>query len=131
MFVFIYVCTCVLYSFTMPGMNKRAIRKVHPLLKIISSLGAEERRVLLHYLTHDACEGIYECIENGLTNHTLGEEDKRSLRKSLSPQKNKFRMLLKEHDPHKKQRALVQVGDGVGLILNKVVPLLGEYLGEK
>ena len=107
----------VLYKSKMPGMNKRAIRKVHPLLKIISSLGAEERRVLLHYLTHDACEGIYECIE--------------TLRKSLSPQKNKFRMLLKEHDPHKKQRALVQVGDGVGLILNKVVPLLGEYLGEK
>jgi len=45
------------------------------------------------------------------------------------PQKNKFRKLIKERNPEKKKRALLQVGDGVGLILETVVPLLGEYLG--
>ena len=125
---FVYLRVCSVHP-TMPGMNKRAIKKVHPLLKIISKLGADERRVLLHYLTHDACEGIYECIQNGLTNPTLREEDKRLLHTSLLPQKNKFRKLIKERNPEKKKRALLQVGDGVGLILETVVPLLGEYLG--
>lgn len=109
-------------------MNKRAIRKVHPLLQIISKLSADERNVLLHYLTHDACDGIYECVENGLNNHTLREEDKRLLHKSLSPQKHKFRRLIKERDPEKKKQVLLQLGEGVGLILEKTVPLLGDFL---
>jgi hypothetical protein len=109
-------------------MSKRAIRKVHPLLKIISRLGNDERQVLIHFLTHEACEGIYECIQNGLTNPTLKEEDKRELHNSLLPQKNKFRRLLKESHPEKKKRTLLQVGEGAGLILEKVVPLLEEFL---
>lgn len=112
-------------------MNKRAIRKVHPLLQIISKLGAEERSVLLHFLNHDACEGLYQCVENGLTNPTLREDDKRELHAKLLPHKKKFRRLIKERDPEKKKRALLQVGDGVGLILEKVVPLLSEYLSEQ
>ena len=109
-------------------MNKRSIRKAYPLLKVISKLEPGERQVVFQYLTHDACEGIYECIHNGLTNPTLEDEDKRLLHKSLVPQKNKFRKLLKERDPEKKKRSLIQVGAGVGLILERVVPLLEEYL---
>ena len=109
-------------------MNKRAIRKLHPLLEIISRLENEERRVLIHFLTHEACEGIYECIQNGLTNPTLKEEDKRELHQNLLPQKNKFRKLLKESHPERKKQTLLQVGEGAGLILRKVVPLLKEFL---
>lgn len=122
---------CMYKCLLLSKMNKRAIRKVHPLLKIVNKLGVEERQVLIHYLTHDACEGIYECIQNGLTNPTLRDEDKRELHQTLTPQKNQFRKLLKECDPVKKKKALVQVGEGVGLILEKVVPLLEEYLQTK
>lgn len=121
----------LMFSLHATMLNKRAIKKVHPVLKLISTLGVEERRVLLHYLTHEACEGIYECIQNGLTNPTLCEEDRRSLHSRLLPQKNKFRKLIKERDPVKKKRALIQVGDGAGLLLEKVVPLLGKYLESK
>jgi hypothetical protein len=112
-------------------MNKRAIRKVHPLLKIINGLGNEERQVLIHFLTHEACEGIYECVRNGLTNHTLRDEDKQQMQTSLNPHKGKFRKLLAEEDPERKKRALMQVGEGVGLILEKTVPLLDSYLQSK
>lgn len=112
-------------------MNKRDIRRLHPLLKVISKLGEPDRKVLLQYLSHDGCEGIYECIHNGLTNPTLREEDRRVMQQSLKTHKNKFRKLLKEQDPAKKKRALLQVGEGVGLILEKVVPLLDEYLQTK
>jgi hypothetical protein len=109
-------------------LNKRTIRKVHPLLQIISKLGSEERQVLIHFLTHEACEGIYECVKNGLNNHTLRDEDKELMHQSLSPHKSKFRKLLHEHDPVKKKRTLLQLGEGIGLILEKTVPLLGDYL---
>jgi hypothetical protein len=109
-------------------LNKRAIRKVHPLLKIISSLGKEEQQVLLHYLTHEGCDGVYECVENGLRNTTFNPEDRQMMQQSLLPQKNKFKRLLKEQDPQKKKRALMQVGEGIGVILEKTVPLLGKYL---
>jgi hypothetical protein len=112
-------------------MNKREIRKLHPLLKIISKLPENERQVLLRYLTHDGCKGIYECIHNGLTNPTLREEDKNQMRASLIARKQKFRRLLKESNPDKKKQALLQVGEGVGLILEKVVPLLEQYLKSK
>lgn len=112
-------------------MNKREMRKLYPLLKVISKLGEPDRQVLLQYLTHDGCEGIYECIHNGLTNPTLREEDRRAMQESLNAQKRKFRKLLKEADPAKKKQALLQVGSGVGLILGKVVPLLDDYLQSK
>jgi hypothetical protein len=110
------------------GLSKKTMRRCHPLLKIISALGDEERKVLTHFLTHEACEGIYECIQNGLMNPTLPEEDKREMHERLLPQKNKFRKLIKEEDPEKKKRALMQLGEGAGFIVQKVFPLLDKYL---
>jgi hypothetical protein len=111
-------------------MNKREMRKLYPLLKIVSKLPDDEKKILLHYLSHDGCRGIYECIQNGLTNPTLTSEDKNALQSQLFRHKNKFRKLLKEQDPEKKKRVLLQVGEGVGLILDKVVPLLHDFLNK-
>ena len=107
------------------------MQKVHPLLKIISKLSDGERKVLFPFLTHEGCDGIYECVHNGLSNPTLNEEDRRDLNQKLLPQKNKFRKLIKESDPVRKKRALLQVGEGVGLLVEKVVPLLEDYLQSK
>lgn len=111
-------------------MTKKEMRKVLPLLKILHSLSAEERTHILRFLTHEACEGVYECVSNGLTNPTLREEDQRELHQALAPQKNKFRRLIKQSDPEKKKRALLQVGAGAGLILEKVFPILEEYISK-
>ena len=122
------MCTIISSTLAFKMMNKKGIRKVSPLLKILNSLGNEERQVVIHFLTHEGCEGIYECIQNGLTNPTLKEEDKRELQQHLLPQKNKFRKLLKETRPEKKKQTLLQVGEGAGLIIKKVLPLLEEFL---
>jgi hypothetical protein len=112
-------------------MNKREMKKLYPLLKIMSKLPPDEKKVLLHYLSHDGCRGVYECVENGLTNPTLTREDKSAMHANLMRHKNKFRRLLKEEDPDKKKRVLLQVGEGVGFILEKVVPLLEEFVNKK
>ena len=115
----------------MERMNRKSLKKLHPLLKIISKLSNEEKQVLLRYLNHEGCRGIYECVHNGLTNPTLSPEDKDEMRNNLAAKKNWYRKLLKETDPVRKQQALLQVGEGVGLILEKVVPLLDNYLSAK
>ena len=129
----LYVCKSFYVLFVkMKQMNKRVMRKMHPLLKIISKLKVEDRRVILHYLTHEGCEGIYECIGNALWNPTLRKTDQLFLQEKLTPQKFKLRNLMKETDPVKKKRALLQVGEGTtGLILNKVIPLLDDFLKQE
>lgn len=107
------------------------MRKLLPLLNFFSKLNMEEKKVLMHFLDHEGCQGLYECITNGLTNTTLREDDQRFLHENLVQDKNKFRKLIKECDPEKKKRQLLQVGEGAGLIVEKVVPLLEEYLQSK
>lgn len=111
--------------------NKRSMKKIYPLLRVLSKLSPADRQAVICNLTHNSCDGIYACIENGLTNPTLREEDKKMLQQNLIPQKKLFRKLLKTQDPEKKKRTLLQVGEGAGLILEKVVPLLGDYLNSK
>lgn len=110
------------------GMSKQTLRKVHPLLEIFSKLSGSEKKVLLHFLTHEGCEGIYECINNALENDSLGDTEKRFLLQSLSPQKKKLRRLQNLTDPAKKKKSLLQVGEGVGVIVDTVVPLIRDYL---
>ncbi len=112
-------------------MNKRSMKKVFPLLRVLSKLSPKEREAVICHLMHSACDGIYACIENGLTNPTLKDADKRQLQTDLIPHKRTFRRLIKEKSPEKKKRHLLKVGDGAGLILEKVVPLLQEYLEPK
>lgn len=104
------------------------MRRLYPLLQILFSLNPEERAVLLKHLTHEACEALCECVKNGLTNPTLSAEDQRELHQELAPHKQKYRRLLVERDPAKQKKTLLQVGTGVSLILDKVFPLLGNYI---
>lgn len=112
-------------------MDKKTMRKLYPLLKVLNKLSAGDKNILLRYLTHDGCEGIYECVHNALTNPTLCPNDKQDLQKNLIAKKRAYRRLLKESDPVKKKQVLLQVGDGIGLILEKVVPLLDNHLQPK
>lgn len=106
------------------------MRKMFPLLKSIPTLGDEERNTLLRHLSNEACSCVLQCVWNGLTNPTLSEDDRRVLRQELAPQKKKFRKLFRQLDPTKQRQTLLQVGAGAGLILEKVLPLLDDTLGD-
>jgi hypothetical protein len=109
-------------------MNKKEIKTVYPLLKIISKLSEQERSILLRYLNHRGCDGIYECIHNGLCNSTLPETERKRLAEKLLKDKKNYRFLLNSSDPTKRQQKLVQVGGSLGTILDTVLPLLSSYL---
>jgi Mg/Co/Ni transporter MgtE len=113
-------------------MNKRQLRKVFPLLRILQQLGEVERQIVLCYLTSEGCEGIYECIDNALYNSTLSKVDRQKIVEVLRKNKNKYRCLVrKDVDKGRRHRTLCKVGDGVGIILSIVLPLIEEYLKKK
>jgi hypothetical protein len=113
-------------------MNKRKMKNLYPLFKIISKLSEEERRVLLRYLNHEGCEGIYECVDNALCNKSLPDEEQKNLASKLSNEKKLYRFIL-DKDKHisKKQKKLVQVGGSLGTVLEIVLPLLSQFIADK
>lgn len=110
--------------------SRQRMRKLFPLLKILNSLDIEERTILLPYLTHEGCEGVYDCVYNGVMNPTLRAEDRQELHRVLIPHKRKLRRLLAEQDPAKKKRALLQLGAGASLLIEKVFPVLNEFVSK-
>jgi hypothetical protein len=111
-------------------MNKKQIKPVYPLLKILSKLSDSERQVLLPYLNHGGCEGIYECIHNGLCNSSLPAAERKKLACRLLKDKSKYRFLIRSKDPEARRKKLIQVGGSVGAILSTVLPLLSDFVGE-
>jgi hypothetical protein len=113
-------------------MNKRKLGKVFPLLQIVAKLSEGERQVLLCYLNYDACDGIYECVFNALYNTTLPQSEKKHILTFLKKNKKRYRCLVnKDETSLKKHKTLQKVGDGVGVILNSVLPLVDNYLKKK
>jgi hypothetical protein len=113
-------------------MNKRKMKNLYPLLKIISKLTDEERRVLLQYLNHEGCEGIYECVDNALCNKSLPDEQRQDLASKLSEEKKLYRFIVDENkNSLKKQKKLVQVGGSLGTVLQVVLPLLSQFIANK
>jgi hypothetical protein len=113
-------------------MNKRKLGKVFPLLQIVAKLTEGERQVLLCYLNYDGCDGIYECVHNALYNTTLPQSEKKNILTLLKKNKKRYRCLVNKNEkPLKKYKTLQKVGDGVGVILNTILPLLDNYLKKK
>jgi hypothetical protein len=111
-------------------MNKSKLKKLFPLLKILRSLSEEDRNVVLPFLTHEGCEGLYDCVYNGLWNETL--TDRGDIQKRLGKNKHKFRRLLDERvSSEKKKKTLQQVGGDIGWLLEKVLPALAFHLSRK
>ena len=110
-------------------MNKLQLRKLQPLLKLISNLSDDERRIVLKYLNTDGLDGVYQCIHNGVSNNTIPQQDRLELKEKLSAQKRQYRALTNiELDPEKKRKKLVEVGDSVGHVIKLVLPVLESHL---
>lgn len=111
-------------------MNKNKLRKLYPLLNVLSKLNDTDRQIIITYLNNEGCAGICTCIENALTNKTLSIQKREKLLNELSNDKRKFRSLLKEEgvENGKKFKTLKKVGGKVGVVLETVLPLLEKYI---
>lgn len=111
-------------------MRKNKMSKIYPILHLLGRLDSEDRSNLIPFLSQDACEGIYECIHNGLKNKSIQIDHRKALRNGLKKNADILRCIIdpKSCDKTKKKK-LVQVGgDGIGLIVKTVLPYMAQQL---
>lgn len=111
-------------------MRKHQIAQAYPMLELLSRLEEEDRMKLIPFLNQTGCEGIYECIHNGLRSKLVDLGRRKEIKRTLKSDADIYRCILKnELCSAKKQKKLTQVGGkGLGLLLKSVLPLLSEHL---
>ena len=128
-------------------MKPHELSKLYPMLRVLSKLADDDRAVLAHYLTHPACDGIYECVRTSLVNNTVPKEDQKNLREHYLPKQPHLRRILrhppkvsKKKDSEEKQQArairfanrrrnsIVKVADDLGPIFKTSLPLIKRYV---
>lgn len=123
-------------------MNRQELTKLYPLLRILSKLTDVERQVIAHYLTYPACDGIYECVQTSLVNHTVPTEQRKQVQQHYRSKTADIRSLLanppkagskraseKNKFDKRRKKAIVNVADDLGLIFKTSLPLIKKYVG--
>lgn len=106
-------------------MNRRSVKKILPLLSLLNKLSAEERKTLLTYINEEACEGLCECILNGLANKKIAKQDRETLKAKLSGNRKVYNYLLKPGNSVKRKlKLLPKTGSDLNWIIEVVSPLL-------
>lgn len=112
-------------------MHKGELKKMYPLIELLSRLCDKDRIIVLEYLNCEGCTAIYECILNGLHNKAISKQERKIIQKAVKHQENEFTYLKKKRaSPIKKQKQLVKVGASTGIILQTLIPLLTQHLNE-
>jgi hypothetical protein len=120
---------CFTVSFVIK-MKKCNMKRLYPLLEVLSRMGESDRQIVVEFLNEAGCEGLTECVHNGLWSKALDADKRKAIKTNLKKDAEHYRCILKEGCSKKRHKKLVQVGgDGLGLILNSVLPLLKEHLG--
>lgn len=116
-------------------MKREELSRVLPLFKVLAKINSEDRQVIIQFLNDEGCQGLYECIHNGVCNENLSKERRRIIRKQLiasGDQENCRAVLQKDIDPEERHSKLVKIGGaGLGLILNALIPVLAQHVSGK
>lgn len=109
-------------------MPRRSNKRIYPLLDVLSRMEPADRQTLLEFINDEGCDAVTECIHNGLWNEEIDREQRKAIKINLKKDEKRYRCILKEGCHNKRRKHLVQVGGGLGLILEAVLPLLKENL---
>lgn len=110
-------------------MRRRELKKVYPLLRVLSRLDASEKKILFRFLTSEGCTGVYECVYNGLYNATLPHECRTRLCCDVRKYKRELRLLAGNGTDMVKKKVLLQkMYEPVHTIMTAVFPLLEDEM---
>lgn len=100
------------------------------LLTLIKKLKPEDRGKLINHLNNEAIELLTDSVHH-IINVDIGlsSAKRNNLKKKLSPSKKNFYKIADRSIPIQKRRqALVQEGEGLGLILSAAIPLISNLI---
>lgn len=114
-------------------MNKKKLKKLLPIIQLITKLPQEQRAGLLEYLSDEAHEGLCECIYNGIANKSLlGQKKSQFLKEKVRKDQKALLTILRPNISKKtRRRKMIQSGGSIALILATVLPMLAEYVVKK
>lgn len=106
--------------------------------KLLDALSGVKKDKLVHILKHideKGVESICECVFNTIyTDLKLSNPKRKSIKNTFSNKKKRRNLNIitnRDIDFKKKKRALLQEGQGIGLILATVAPLLAQLFMRK
>ena len=109
-----------------------------PLLSTLKELDSKQIQTILPYLSTDTHNGLCLCIHNSLSNYTkIPQDNIDQLKNVLGPKLNNYRYLSDKRNARSSKvvgdraKVLVQSGEGLGIILSSVIPLLTSLLFPK
>lgn len=108
--------------------NKSELKNQFHLYKTLHKLPKDTLKHLIKHLDDQSINQICECVYNVIyTDLKLSKKKKNSLKKKLHTHccvKNLKKISNKKLTVSKRRKALMQEGEGIGLILSAIIPLL-------
>lgn len=108
--------------------NKKELKKKFNLYQILNKLPKDAFQHLLQHLDDESINDICECVYNVIyTDLKLSKNKRDSLKQKLHKHccvKNLKKISNKKLTVSKRRKALMQEGEGIGLILSAIIPLL-------
>ena len=102
-------------------------QKTIPFIHALCKLTDEERQGVIKYLNKDGRDAIYECVRNCIYNKSISKEKRFELKKSLQSKSKIYKYLAKPGNSSVRKRKVLlqrQTGEGLGLILSALLPIL-------
>ena len=108
--------------------KKASLQKKFEFYKVLHKLPQNVFRHIIEHLDNDSVDLICECVYNVLyTDLKLSTKTKNALKNKLHKHcclKNLKMISNKKLSVSKRKKALMQEGEGIGLILSAIIPLL-------
>jgi hypothetical protein len=113
---------------------KHVTKKNLPFIQALSKLTDDERHAVLKYINRDGREILYQCITNCIYNPIVPNKNKLEIKQALSAKSKVYKYLAKARNCVQKKKKLLQqrqTGQGLGLILHTVLPILAALFANK
>lgn len=114
--------------------GKNITKKTIPLIHALCKLSDDERHGVIRYLNKEGREAIYECVANCIYNPSIPVPKRAEVRGKLAAKSSVYKYLSKPGNSEVKKKRLIQqrqTGQGIGVILSAVLPLLASYFLNK
>ena len=109
--------------------EKKKFRQIYPLLNLLGRLNEADRQALLPFLSEPVYDAVTKCIRNAMTNDTLGSTNRGILKNAMDSNKTNFRAVINpKSSKRRRQKAIVQTGGQLGVILATVLPMLANLI---
>jgi len=105
---------------------KKRVKNYIGLINLLNKSNSKKKEIILKHLNDKSIDFICELVHNVIHNNfNLSSKKVRKIKTLLHPNKKSFRYLSKKSGRiDKKRKLMVQHGQGIGVILSTVLPIL-------